>query len=69
MPQPHPKQFRDDVIRVALNRDEKTTIAQIAKDFGIHEGTLTKWTRQAEIDAGNKPGQTTDESAELRELR
>lgn len=52
-----------------MNRDEKTTIAQIAKDFGIHEGTLTKWTRQAEIDAGNKPGQTTDESAELRELR
>ncbi|WP_258771828.1 IS3 family transposase [Brevibacterium aurantiacum] len=69
MPQPYPKEFRDDVIQVALNRDAKTTIAQIAKDFGIHEGTLNKWIRQAEIDAGNKPGKSTDESAELRELR
>ena len=54
---------------MALNRDEKTTIAQIAADFGVHEGTVTKWIRQAEIDAGNQPGTTTDESAELRELR
>ena len=69
MPQPYPNEFRDDVIRVALNRDEKTTIGQIAKDFGIHEGTIAKWLRLADIDAGNKPGTTTDESAELRELR
>ena len=69
MPQSYPKEFRDDVVRVALNRDEKTTIAQIAKDFGVHEGTINKWLRQADIDAGNKPGKSTDESAELRELR
>ncbi|SMY01538.1 hypothetical protein BAUR9175_03704 [Brevibacterium aurantiacum] len=31
MPQPYPKEFRDDVLHVALNRDEKTTIAQIAR--------------------------------------
>ena len=69
MPQPYPKEFRDDVIQVALTRDSKTTIGQIAKDFGVHEGTITKWVRQAEIDAGNKPGNTSDESAELREMR
>ena len=69
MPQPYPKEFRDDGVRVALGRDKDTTIAQIAKDFGIHEGTIAKWIRQAEIDAGNKPGMTTDESAELREMR
>ena len=39
------------------------------KDFGVHEGTIAKWLRQADIDAGNKPGKFTDESAELRELR
>ena len=54
---------------MALNRDEKTTIAQIAKDFGVHEGTIAKWLRQADVDVGNKPGKSTDESAELRELR
>ncbi|AOP54137.1 IS3 family transposase [Brevibacterium aurantiacum] len=69
MPQPYPKEFRDDVVRVALGRDKDTTIAQIAKDFGIYEGTIAKWLRQAEIDAGNKPGKTTDESAELRQMR
>ncbi|MDN5805784.1 MAG: transposase [Brevibacterium aurantiacum] len=69
MPQPYPKEFRDDVIRVALDRDSKTTIGQIATDFGVHEVTIAKWLRQAEVDAGNKPGNTTDESAELREMR
>ncbi len=69
MPKPYPKEFREDVVRVALNRDESTTIAQIGADFGIHEGTVAKWLRQAEIDAGNKPGTSTDGSAELRELR
>ena len=69
MPQPCPKEIRADVIQVALNRDSKTTIAQIAKDFGTHEGTLNKWIRQAEIDAGKKPRRSTGESAELRELR
>ena len=40
MPQPYPKEFRDDVIRVVQTRDSKTTIGQIAKDFGVHEGTI-----------------------------
>ncbi|WP_218221587.1 transposase [Nesterenkonia sp. Act20] len=35
MPKPYPTEFRDDVVRVALNR-EGVSIAQIAKDFGVH---------------------------------
>ena len=31
--------------------------------------TLTKWMRQADIDDGAKPGKSTTDSAELRELR
>ncbi|WP_259144921.1 hypothetical protein [Tsukamurella ocularis] len=45
------------------------TPAQIAKDFGIHEMTLQKWLRRADIDEGPKPGTTSTESAKLRELR
>lgn len=60
MPQPCPQEFRDHVVRVVLGRDNYTTIAQIAKDFGVHEATIAKWVRQAEIDAGNKPGNTIE---------
>jgi transposase len=66
---PYPREFRDDVVRVARNRDDGVTIEQIASDFGVHPMTLSKWLRQADIDEGAKPGTTRSESAELRELR
>ncbi|WP_217491844.1 helix-turn-helix domain-containing protein, partial [Tsukamurella pulmonis] len=56
VPKPYPKEFRDDVVRVARDRESGVTLAQIAKDFGIHEMTLQKWMRRADIDDGNKPG-------------
>ena len=44
-------------------------MARIAKDFGIHEVTLSNWMRQADIEDGNRPGVTATESAELRDAR
>ncbi len=69
MPKPYPEEFRDDVIRVARNREAGVTIEQIAKDFGVHPMTLTKWLRHAEADNAAKPGQARSETAENRELR
>lgn len=69
VPKPYPQEFREDVVRVARNREDGVTLDQIASDFGIHPMTLSKWMRQADIDEGNKPGTGSDESAELRELR
>jgi transposase len=66
---PYPKEFSDDVVRVARNRDDGVTIEQIAADFGVHPITLSKWMRQADIDEGSKAGVRTTESAELRDLR
>ena len=63
------QEFRDDVVRVALDRGPVFTREQIAKDFGIHVGTLDKWLKQARIESGDKPGITRVESQELRELR
>jgi transposase len=69
VPRPYPREFRDDVVRVARNREDGVTIEQIAADFGIHPMTLSKWMRQADVDDGAKPGISRTESVELRELR
>ena len=69
MPKPYPTEFRDDVVRVARNREPGVTIEQIAKDLGVHPMTLQKWLRRADIDDGAKPGQTRTAGVEIRELR
>ncbi|MFC7945291.1 IS3 family transposase [Microbacterium oxydans] len=69
MPKPYPSEFRDDVVRVARNREPGVTIEQIAKDFGVHPMTLQKWLRRADIDEGAKPGQSRTEAAEIRDLK
>jgi transposase-like protein len=69
MPKPYPEEFREDVVKVARRRPEGTTLEQIAKDFGIHPMTLSGWMKKAAVDAGDRPGVTTTESAELREAK
>ena len=69
MPKPYPQEFRDDVVKVARSRPEGTTLEQVAEDFGIHPMTLSKWMRAAAVDAGQRPGVPTTESAENRELK
>lgn len=68
-PSPTPREFRDDVVRVARDREPGVTVEQIAKDFGVHPMTLFKWLRQADTDEGTKPGVSGNDSAELREAR
>ena len=67
MAKPYPREFRDDVVAVA--RKGQAPLAQIAKDFGVHEMTLHKWIRQADIDDGNRPGKSREDSVELRDAR
>jgi transposase len=69
MPKPYPQEFRDDVVRVARNRDEGVTLEQVAADFGVHPMTLSKWLRKAAVDDGEKPGVSAEEASENRELR
>ncbi|MDR6868337.1 transposase-like protein [Microbacterium resistens] len=69
MPKPYPSEFRDDVVRIARNREPGVTIEQIAKDFGVHPMRLQKWMRRTDIEEGVKPGPTPGEDAELREAR
>ena len=66
MPKAFPKEFRDDVVRVARARDPEVTLAQIAADFGISESCLHRWLKIDDVDAGRKSGVTTEESEQLR---
>ena len=58
MPKSFPKEFREDVVRVAMNREPGVSIAQVAKDFGVHIGTLDKWLRDARIESGEQAGES-----------
>ena len=67
MPRPYPKEFRDDVVAVA--RKGQAPLKQIAKDFGISEGSLTNWMKAADVEEGRRPGLTDADRAELREAK
>lgn len=67
MPKPYPKEFRDDVVAVA--RKGQAPLKQIAKDFGISEGSLTNWMKAADVEDGKRPGLTDADRAELREAK
>ncbi|UPK61725.1 IS3 family transposase (plasmid) [Rhodococcus pyridinivorans] len=69
MPKPYPKEFRDDVVRVARGREPGQQLKQIAADFGISESCLANWMKAADVEDGVKPGTTASENAELREAR
>lgn len=68
LPKPYPQEFRDDVVRVARNREPAVHLKQIAADFGISESCLTNWLSKTEVEDGVKPGATVGQSVENREL-
>ena len=41
----------------------------MARDFDLTVSAVRRWVAQAEIDAGERPGLTTEERAELSRLR
>lgn len=67
MPAPHPPEFRRRAVELARLREKP--IAEIAKDLSISESCLRSWINQADVDAGDRPGLSTDERRELVELR
>jgi transposase len=65
MAKAYPKEFRDDVVAVA--RKGQAPLSQIAKDFGISEGTLSNWMKKADIEDGHRPGLSEEDRKQLRE--
>lgn len=67
MAKPYPKEFRDDVVAVA--RKGHAPLSQVAKDFGISDGSLTNWMQKADIEDGHRPGLSEADRVELREAK
>jgi transposase len=71
----YPPELRERAVRmVAQVRPEYPSdwpaICAVAEKLGIGTAeTLRKWVRQAEVDAGTRPGVSSEESAEIKRLR
>src|SRR6266852_6645337 len=66
-------EVRERAVRMVFEHAEKhasqwATIMSIAKKIGCTAETLRSWVRQAERDAGQRAGLTTDERARLKAL-
>ena len=72
-PRKYPDELRERATRMAVDarRDPASrsgAIARIADQLGINRETLRNWVTQAEVDAGERPGTTTDQAQRLAEL-
>lgn len=68
------KEQKDRAVRLVAeavphHASEYQAIASVAAKIGASTETVRKWVRQSEVDAGDRPGVTTNESDELKRLR
>jgi transposase len=59
-------EFREGAVRIV--RETGKPIAQVARDLGIHDGTLGNWVAKDRASHGESEGLSADERARLREL-
>ncbi len=58
--------FKAGVVELCWNGDR--TIPEVARDVDLTDSPVRRWVEQTEIDAGRKPGLTSNEHEELVRL-
>ena len=74
MPKQFPPEFRERALRLVEesmpdHETEYEAIRLVAKKLGISTEALRRWRRQAEVDAGARPGVSSAEHAEIKRLK
>lgn len=74
MPKQYPRDFSERAVRLVTetrpdHETEWSAIRQVATRLGVGPETLRKWVRQAEVNAGLRPGVSESENAEIRQLK
>ena len=62
-----PPDFRAEAVR--MFRASGRSLTSVARELNISVESLSRWTKQAEIDEGRAEGLTSEERDELRRLR
>ena len=70
----YPSELKERAVRMVLDlrrADPADTgvVARVARQLGVGVESLRTWVKQAEIDAGQRPGLSTQEHDELVQLR
>jgi transposase len=60
-------EFKSEIVDRCRAGDR--SIGEVARDFDLTESAVRRWVAQAEIDAGERPGLSTEEREELSRLR
>jgi transposase len=64
----YPPDFKREAVRLARSSPNRS-VAQIAKELGVSDNSLSNWVKQTEIDSGEREGLSTEEREELSKLR
>jgi transposase len=69
----YPDEVRERAVRMVFDHQHEypsqwAAICSIAEKLSVHRESLRVWVRRAEVDAGARPGVTTDERARIGEL-
>jgi transposase len=74
-PASYPRELRERAVRLVLETkceypNEFTAIVSVSKKLGIGSPeTLRKWVRRAEVDSGERPGVSSEESEQVKALK